>query len=85
MEKLADLTLEDHGERIHVAEYAITGLAYTPISVWLDDQLNFFAQPGTWTAILREGWESTNAKLYAVTQQSDTDRYKRLSVELPAT
>ncbi|WP_348264522.1 amidohydrolase family protein [Telmatobacter sp. DSM 110680] len=82
IEKLAELTLEDHGESMHVAEYAITGLAYTPISVWLDDQLNFFAQPGTWTAILREGWESTNAKLDAFTKQSDTDRYKQLALKL---
>ena len=82
IEKLTDQTLEAHGESIHVTEYAITGLAYTPIPVWLDDQLNFFAQPGTWFAILREGWESTNSKLYAVTMQSDTERYKRLALEL---
>jgi hypothetical protein len=65
-----------------VTEYAITGLAYTPITVWLDDELNFFAQPGTWFAILREGWDSTNSKLDAVSKQSDTDRYKRLALEL---
>jgi imidazolonepropionase-like amidohydrolase len=82
IEKLTDLTLGDHGESIHVTEYAITGFAYTPIPVWLDDQLNFFAQPGTWFAILREGWESTNSKLYAITMQADTDRYKRLALEL---
>ena len=82
IEKLTDLTLEDHGESLHVTEYAITGLAYTPITVWLDDQLNFFGQPGTWFAILREGWESTNSRLDAVSKQSDTDRYKRLALEL---
>ena len=82
IEKLTDLTLEAHGESIHVTEYAITGLAYTPIPVWLDDQLNFFAQPGTWFATLREGWESTNSRLYDITMKSDTERYKRLALEL---
>jgi imidazolonepropionase-like amidohydrolase len=82
LEKRTDLTLEDHGQSIHVTEYAITGLAFTPLSIWLDDQLNVFAQPGTWFALLREGWESTNSKLYAITTQSDTERFKRLALEL---
>ncbi|HEY1895326.1 MAG TPA: amidohydrolase family protein [Terracidiphilus sp.] len=82
IEKQTDVTLQDHGESVHVTEYAITGLATTPIPIWLDDQLNFFAQPGTWFAVLREGWESTNARLYALTMQSDSDRYKRLALEL---
>jgi imidazolonepropionase-like amidohydrolase len=82
IDKLTNLTLEDHGESMHVTEYAITGLAYTPVVVWLDDQLNFFAQPGTWFAILREGWESTNSRLDEASKQSDTDRYKRLAHEL---
>ena len=82
IEKLNDVTLEDHSQSIHVTEYAITGLTYTPASVWLDDQFNFFASPGTWFAAMREGWEATNAKLYAISQQSETDRYKRLALEL---
>ncbi|HEY1984603.1 MAG TPA: amidohydrolase family protein [Terracidiphilus sp.] len=82
IEKRTDVTLRDHGETMHVAEYAISGLAYTPVTVWLDDQLDFFAQPGTWFAMLREGWESTNSQLYALSMQSDTDRYKRLALDL---
>ncbi len=45
IEKVSGLTLEDHGKSIHVSEYAITGLAYTPFTLWLDDQLNFFGEP----------------------------------------
>jgi imidazolonepropionase-like amidohydrolase len=82
IEKRSEVTLQDHGDSIHVTEYAITGLAYTPVPVWLDDRLDFFAQPGTWFAILREGWESSNSKLYALTLQADTERYKRLATEL---
>jgi imidazolonepropionase-like amidohydrolase len=82
LEKLNDVTLNDHSQSIHVTEYAITGLTFTPASVWLDDQFNFFASPGTWFAVMREGWEAANAKLYAISQQSETDRYKRLALEL---
>ena len=81
-EKRSDVTLQDHGQSIHVTEYAITGLGYTPLTEWLDDQLDFFGQPGKWFFILREGWESANDKLYALSMNSDTDRYQRLASEL---
>jgi hypothetical protein len=54
IEKRTEVTLQDHGQSMHVTEYAITGLAFTPVSVWLDDQYDFFAQPGTWFATLRD-------------------------------
>jgi imidazolonepropionase-like amidohydrolase len=82
IEKRSEVTIEDHGQSMHVTEYAITGLAFTPVSVWLDDQLDFFAVPSTYLGVVREGWESSNKKLYALTVQADTDRYKRLAMEL---
>jgi len=82
LEKLTDVTLENHGQKIHVTEYAITGLSFAPQTLWLDDDLHFFATPGTWGAILREGWESTNEQLNALTIQADDARYARLATEL---
>jgi hypothetical protein len=46
LERLADVTLEDHGQKIHVTEFGITGLSYEPQTVWLDDEQHFFAIPG---------------------------------------
>jgi imidazolonepropionase-like amidohydrolase len=82
IEKLTDTTVQDHGQSMHVTEYAISGLSYTPSTVWLDDQLQFFAEPGTWFAILRDGWEGTNTQLYDLSVKSDSDRYKRLALDL---
>src|SRR5262249_40592743 len=39
LEKLTDTTVEDHGQSIHVTEYAVTGLSFEPQTVWLDDGL----------------------------------------------
>lgn len=82
LERLADLTLEDHGKKIHVMDYAITGLSFEPQTIWLDDQNHFFGAPGTWFSILREGWEKTNDQLYAIDVKKRDERYARLAADL---
>jgi imidazolonepropionase-like amidohydrolase len=82
LERLADTTVEDHGRSLHVTEYAVTGLSFGPQTVWLDDNLRLFATPGKWFAELREGWEGTNEKLYALQKKAEEARYARLGKEL---
>ena len=82
LERLTDVVVQDHGQRLHVTDFAITGLYYGPQTVWLDDDLHFFGSPGTWLAILREGWEGTNDQLYALDLAAEDSRYARLAHEL---
>lgn len=82
LERLTDITLEDHGQKMHVTDYAITGLSFEPQTLWLDDNLRLFAVPGTWFAFLREGWEKTNDQLYAIDVKMRDERYARLAKEL---
>jgi len=82
LERLTDVTLEDHGQKMHVTDFAITGLSFEPQTVWLDDEQHLFAIPGTWFAFLREGWEKTNDQLYAIDVKMRDERYGRLAKEL---
>jgi len=82
LERMADVTVDDHGQKLHVTEFAITGLAFEPQTVWLDDDQHFFGSPGKWFAILREGWEGTNDRLYALDRKAQDARYARLGREL---
>ena len=82
LERLTDVTLEDHGRKLHVTEFAITGLSFEPQTVWLDDDRHFFGFPGKWLAILREGWEGTNDRLSALGRAAEDDRNARLAHEL---
>ena len=82
VEKLADITVQDHGESRHVTEYAITGLGFTPSAIWLDDDLHFFANPGTWGAALREGWEGVNDQLYKLQLQADDERFRSIAKQM---
>ncbi len=82
LERLADLTLEDHGQKLHVTEFGITGLSFEPQTLWVDDDNHFFGVPGTWFSLLREGWEKTNDQLYALDLKARDERYARLANEL---
>jgi Amidohydrolase family len=82
LERLTDVTIQDHGQKQHVTEYAITGLSFEPQTVWLDDNQRFFGVPGPWFAILREGWEGANQQLYDLQLKAQNARYERLAQEL---
>src|SRR5271167_3513026 len=82
LEQLTDVTLEDHGRKLHVTEFAITGLSFEPQTVWLDDDQHLFGSPGKWFAILREGWKGTNDQLYALDRAAEDARNARLAHEL---
>jgi imidazolonepropionase-like amidohydrolase len=82
LERLTDATIEDHGKKLHVTEFAVTGLSFEPQTLWLDDNQRFFASPGPWFAILREGWEGTNQQLYELQLKAQDVRYAKLAREL---
>jgi imidazolonepropionase-like amidohydrolase len=82
LERVGDTTTESHGQKMHVTEFAITGLDLTPTPVWLDDNGRFFASPSKWFAWLRAGWEDTNQTLYDLQQKAENDRVAKLAREL---
>ena len=82
LERLTDANVEDHGQKLHVTAYAVTGISFVPQTAWLDDTGRLFGFPGKWFATLREGWEGTNEKLYALEQQAEEARYAKLAREL---
>ena len=82
LERMTDVTVESHGQKLHVTEFAITGLSFEPQTVWVDDDQHFFGFPGKWFAFLREGWEDTNDQLYALDRKARDERYARLAQEL---
>jgi len=82
IEKVKDVTLRSHGRSAHVTEYAIVGVAFTPETIWLDDDLHFFGSPGKWGALMREGWEDTNDQLYDIQLKGEDERYRKMAASL---
>ena len=79
LESVADAEVTSHGEKLHVREFAVTGLGLVPVTVWLDDDGDFFAQPGNWFPTLRTGWEDVNETLTALQDKAEDARYARLA------
>jgi len=82
LERLTEITVEDHRQKMHVTDFAITGLSFEPQTIWLDDDGNVFGSPGKWFALMREGWEKTNDQLYAIDLKVRDERYGRLAKDL---
>jgi imidazolonepropionase-like amidohydrolase len=82
LEKMTDVNLENQGKKVHVTEFGVTGLGFEPQTVWLDDDHRLFAIPGPWFAIMREGWESTNDRLFALDRAAEDARNASLAKAL---
>jgi len=82
LERLGDTTLSSNGRTVHVTEYAISGLSFEPVTLWVDDDLQLFAVPAKWQSIRRDGWEASNDELYELGRKADDARYARLAKQL---
>ena len=65
IKRTGELTLRNGAESRHVVSYDITGLGFTPETVWLDDEQRFFAGVSSWSSTIREGWEKSAPELIA--------------------
>jgi imidazolonepropionase-like amidohydrolase len=63
IDRVGTLEVRSGGAARSVTQYEISGLSYTPIPIWLDDDGEFFAQGSEWAMVIREGWESAATPL----------------------
>lgn len=66
VEVLDEVTLTVDGKNRTVRHYEITGLDFLPVSVWLDEDGQFFGSVSGWLSVIPEGWESAAETLIAV-------------------
>jgi imidazolonepropionase-like amidohydrolase len=57
-----------------VTLYAVTGLDFSPLYIWLDSRREYFASGSTWQAVVREGWEGAMPELIKAQQEADQQR-----------
>jgi imidazolonepropionase-like amidohydrolase len=62
--------------------YAISGLNYAPMYVWMDDQGFFFASYDGYLTVVREGWEDSVPALVKSQGAVDLERDKALAARL---
>lgn len=57
-----------------VTLYAVSGLDFSPGTVWLDDRRELFASGGSWWAIVRVGWETAMPELIRQQDKAEHER-----------
>jgi len=75
-------TLKQHGDTIAVNQFLITGLDFTPTSVWLDRDNRFFATINGFFSVIREGWESSIDQLAKLQGAAEDARYRSIAQRL---
>lgn len=79
IERTGELTLKDGGRERRVVSYEISGLGFTPSTVWLDEDNSFFASVSSWLSVIREGWESSQPALLKKQDELEAVRTTKLA------
>lgn len=58
IDKLKSLTISAARQSKQVTLYAITGLDFSPVYIWLDDRRSFFASVDPWSTVIPQAWQS---------------------------
>lgn len=79
IERTGEMSLKNGAETRHVVSYEISGLGFTPSTIWLNDDNTFFASVSSWTSFIREGWEQSVALLLKKQDEMEAGRTLRLA------
>jgi len=79
IERTGELTLKDGDKTRRVVSYEISGLGFTPSTVWLDEDNSFFASVSSWLSVVREGWESSVPALLKKQDELEAGRTSKLA------
>jgi imidazolonepropionase-like amidohydrolase len=82
LEEMGSLEVETPAGRRTVRHVAITGLGFTPTSLWLDADGELFATADTWFSLVREGWEPVIERLVAAQREASTRRWREVAARV---
>ena len=82
IEKRGELKIEADGQSRTVMQYAVNGLDFNPIPIWLDQDGTYFASVSGWFVVIREGWELAIDVLNNAQDQISNQRAEKLAQAL---
>jgi imidazolonepropionase-like amidohydrolase len=80
--RLQTVPVEENGKKANATLYEMTGLSLTPVYLWLDDALGFFASTGPWGGVVRQGFEKSSKNLEEVQEGVEKKRTAELAKQL---
>jgi imidazolonepropionase-like amidohydrolase len=83
IERVRDLEIGGPGStKGTVALYAVSGLAFTPVYLWLDSDKHYFANVSSWSSTIREGWEPAVPAMIEAQETAAAVRFQTLAQTL---
>jgi imidazolonepropionase-like amidohydrolase len=83
IERVGELKVAADGQETRaVTQYSISGLGFSPFSIWLDADRRFFASVSSWLTVIRAGWEASAPALLQSQDELETARDNRLAMAL---
>ena len=82
VEKVMEKSVESNGKRANLTLYAIAGLDFSPLYVWMDEKQTLFASGETWSMGIRAGFESAAKTLIDAQQETQQKRNRDLAHKL---
>jgi len=79
---LQTLPLEGGGKKVNATLYAIDGLSFTPVYLWMNEQHDPFAAVSSWSGLIPHGFEGSYAALLKVQDDIDSTRAATLAKQL---
>ncbi|MFL6284672.1 MAG: amidohydrolase family protein [Pyrinomonadaceae bacterium] len=81
IERTGEMALKDGGggKERRVVSYEVSGLGFTPSTIWLDEDNSFFASVSSWLSVVREGWESSVPALVRKQDELEAVRISKLA------
>ncbi|MBV9926179.1 MAG: amidohydrolase family protein [Acidobacteria bacterium] len=77
--RTGELMLKDGERERRVVSYEITGLGFTPDTIWLEEDGGFFASVSAWLSVVREGFEASVPELVRKQDELEAVRITNLA------
>jgi imidazolonepropionase-like amidohydrolase len=82
IEESAKVSVDGASAKVELIQYRITGLGFTPQSIWLDHDGNTAASVSSWFSVIPAQYEPAISQLQAAQQETDNMWSGRLAREL---
>src|SRR5262245_11811864 len=77
--KTSELTVTQGAQSRRVISYEVTGLGFTPSTVWLNPDNTFFGEVSSWISVVPEGWEGAVPQLLEKQDAMEAQRTAELA------
>lgn len=79
-------TVQDaQGRARKITQYAVTGLSFSPIRIWLDEERRFFASVSSWLSVIEAGFEPAVDALVDAEEEADAALHREWAETLTET